>query len=107
MSDQNGIWAQYTEYVYACPYHFLATVFGSEGEERAIPVKRHAPLALLQAVSKPPRRGGQAHFAPRTTHDHRRDGARPVPGGFEAGSTHSRPGRRALHVLLGHNRGRC
>jgi hypothetical protein len=26
-----------------------------------------------------PQRGGQAHFAPKTPHDHRGDGARPVP----------------------------
>ncbi len=29
---------------------------------------------------------GQAHFAPRTPHDHRGDGARPVPGGSDGGS---------------------
>jgi hypothetical protein len=33
------------------------------------------------------RRRGQAQFAPKTAHDHRGDGARPVPGGFETAST--------------------
>jgi hypothetical protein len=33
-----------------------------------------------------PRKGGQAHFAPKTPHDHRRDGARPVPDGFGIGT---------------------
>jgi hypothetical protein len=35
---------------------------------------------------KTAQRGGQAQFAPKTAHDHRGDGARPVPGGFETAS---------------------
>jgi hypothetical protein len=34
-----------------------------------------------------PPREGQAHFAANTPHDHRGDGARPVPGGFETASS--------------------
>ncbi|MCI0333369.1 MAG: DUF485 domain-containing protein [Planctomycetes bacterium] len=30
--------------------------------------------------------GARHNFAPKTPHDHRRDGARPVPGGSEGGS---------------------
>jgi hypothetical protein len=35
------------------------------------------------------RKGGQAQFAPKTTHDHRGDGARPAPDGFETASRSS------------------
>jgi NAD(P)-dependent dehydrogenase (short-subunit alcohol dehydrogenase family) len=38
-----------------------------------------APLMIA------PGRGGQAHLAPQTPHDHRGDGARPVPGGRRGG----------------------
>jgi tetratricopeptide (TPR) repeat protein len=44
------------------------------------------PVEIAQREVLAPERG-QEHFAPKTPHDHRRDGARPVPGGFETTSS--------------------
>jgi hypothetical protein len=48
---------------------------------------RTLTLPLARRSFKTAQEWGQAQFAPRTAHDHRGDGTRPVPGGFETAST--------------------